>query len=157
MLDESEKILAVLDEEATPDNLDSYDIETLARLLLQSREMVRVMRDITGRIEQATVRAMPHRKMVIEGVGHLEKAAETTRRAWDSPLLAGAVLKAAVTQWVQETGEVVGDDVANMVLEAFMKAARPEWRVTALRDMGIDADNYCEVSYGEQKVRVTPV
>jgi hypothetical protein len=157
VLDESEKILAELDEEATPDNLDGYNLETLAKLLLQGREMVRVMRDITGRIEQATVRAMPHRKAVIEGVGHLEKSAETTRRAWDSPLLAGAVLQSAVNTWKEETGEVVSSDVANMVLDAFMKAARPEWRVTALRDMGINADNYCEVSYGEQKVRVTPI
>lgn len=157
MLNEAEKILTQLDEVAEPNELDEYSLETLVKLLIQGREMVRIMRDIAGRIEQATVRAMPHRKMVIDGIGTVEKTTETARKEWDHPLVAGQVLRSATDSWAKETGEIVDQELAGKVLDAFMAAARMEWRVTALKDLGINPDNYCETTYGSQKIRVTRV
>ena len=157
MLDEAEKILTRLDEVAEPDDLDQYSLEDLVKLLIQGREMTRVIRDITSRIEQATVRAMPHRKMTLEGIGVVEKTTETTRKEWDHPMVAGQVVLRATDAWTQETGEIVSNELAGRLLDAMMTAARMEWRVTALKEMGIDPEQYCETTYGSQKVRVTKV
>jgi hypothetical protein len=155
MLDDAEKILTQLDEVAGVEELDSYTVEELTKLLIQGREMVRVMRDISGRIEGALVRAMPHRKMTIEGIGVLEKTTETTRKEWDHPLVASRVANTVTDTWKHSTGEVLDGDLVAMFLKAFSDAARMEWRVTALRDMGIDPDKYCQTTYGSQKVRIT--
>jgi hypothetical protein len=56
----------------------------------------------------------------------------------------------------RETGEVLMDAVvANRVLDAFMKACRPEWRVGGLKELGIDIDDYCSKEFGVSRVQVT--
>jgi hypothetical protein len=155
MLDDAEKVLFQLDDVVTPEVLGAYSVEELARMVLQGRELVRVLRDITGRCEQALVATMPQKKMTVEGIGVLEKTTETSRKEWDHPLLFGRVAKVSEQLRVDpESGEIKLSE-AEALLKAITMACRPEWRVTALKELGIDANDFCEVTYGAQKVRIT--
>lgn len=155
MLDDLQKQLFELDELVTDAVLDDEDLADLAREVLKARELVRVVRDISNRIEQGLARAMTDKKMVVEGVGVLERNVDVARKNWDHKALASRLVAAALEKWKEETGEILDDDTAKVVLDAFEKACRTEWRITGLGEYGIDGDKYCDKEFGQPRVRIT--
>lgn len=68
------------------------------------------------------------------------------KRSWDTPLLAGAVAACVLA------GERLPE--VDQVVEAFVKTARLEWRVTELEKLGIDSDRFCDKELGAATVSV---
>jgi hypothetical protein len=156
MLDDLQKRLFELDELVTDEVLDSEDIARLAKEVLQARELVRVVRDISNRIEQGLARAMTEKKMVVEGVGVLERNVDVSRKNWDHKALASKLAAEAVLKHAQENGgELIDKSTAETFVKAFETACRMEWRVTGLGEYGIDADKYCDKEFGQPRVRIT--
>lgn len=146
--------MSEMDEKVTPEWLDSFEFEELAAELIRVREFVRIMRDVAGRVEQAVANAMAHKKVTVPGIGVLEKNVDVTRKEWDHKALASKLVANALEKWKVETGEVLDQETANVVLEAIEKACRTEWRMGGLREYSINADDYCTTEYGSPKVRI---
>lgn len=156
MLDDLEKQLTELDELVTNEALDNEDLGRLAKELVQARELVRVVRDIAGRIEQGVARAMANeKKIVVEGVGTLERNIDISRKEWDHKLLASKLVANALVKYAKENGgEMLDESTAQVVLEAIEKSCRTEWRVTGLAEYDINADDFCTKEYGQPRIRI---
>jgi hypothetical protein len=155
ILQEALEALYALDDTLAPEPLAKLPLEELVQGLLTAREMASYCRGIAGQVERAVAAAMPDKKMVVPGVGVLERRVEISRKEFDVPRIAGRVVRAALDRRLDpETGELRCDE-ATAVLEAFMLACRPEWRVGGLKDLGIDIDQYCTKEFGLPRVQVT--
>jgi hypothetical protein len=154
MIEDIQKLVYELDEQVTNEALDDMELTDLARQMLQFRDLVRVVRDLAGRLEQGVARAMPDKKVTIDGLGTLERNVDVSRKNWDHDMVASKLVTQALERWMQETGEVINVEQAQAVLVAIMTACRPEWRMGGLKDYGIDPDDYCEKTYGQPRIRV---
>jgi hypothetical protein len=102
---------------------------------------------------------MPERKVVVSGVGIVERKAKITRRNWDSEeLLRKIVVNALVDQ---ETGEIPSSPVeAVHQVVAEIRACVPftgstAWRVGALKERGYDPDEWCEENKDGYSIQFT--
>lgn len=107
-------------------------------------EVKRLLSDVHRIAEDILVKAVGEKsgKTTIDGT--TIDVRRSYRRTWDSPLLAGAV--AACTLQGERLDEV------DQVIQALLKVARFEWRVTALTDLGISPDRYCDKDLGRATV-----
>lgn len=109
-------------------------------------EMKRLAADISRIAETILVDALAgQRRVTIDGktveVRHAYKRTE-----WEHAKLATHVALRALG------GEVV--EGMDLVVDAFVKACRPEWRVTALKEMGLSDDEYCSRELGRPSVSI---
>jgi len=86
--------------------------------------------------------------------GLVERKSATTRR-WDSEGLLQYMVRDVLDP--ERTGEVNYDRMWDLI-EALKKAlpftASLGWRVTALKELGMPVDNFCEVNYGRQTITI---
>lgn len=61
--------------------------------------------------------------------------------------------KVATHVALRATGGELVDGMAEVV-DAFIKACRPEWRVSVLKEMGLDDEDYCSRELGRASVSV---
>jgi hypothetical protein len=127
------------------------DVAELARTVLACKAVIGAARDLQGQLELALIDAMPERQMVSDGMV-LEKKSGTIRKSWDNPAVASKVSALACVD--QETGEVFGSPVfAQRVTDEILATAGiGYWRVSALRNRGIDPGRYCEEEQGKPSV-----
>lgn len=114
----------------------------LAELVEAWRRMEQVRRDLADLLvlmQDRIGEMMGDRRVVVAGV-HLERAKRKRRRNWQSADLLKAVL--ATRRVDKETGEV---EAVEDVLRACYDLGGYNARVTALRERGIDPDEFCEV------------
>lgn len=84
----------------------------------------------------------------VEGVAAVEIARSKNRRAWQHDAL--------IRDWLDAHMIATGGEVCDPadLLTAFRKAAQISgWKVTAMREMGLDVDDYCDSSPGVAQVR----
>lgn len=112
------------------------DIDGLTRaraiLLWIKRLAAQAERDV----DQLQVRAMPGRKHVVEGIGLVEVKTDARWTGWDlEHIVAWCAEQARLDP---DTGELSDEREAGAraALELFTKLAKPEWRITAARDVG---------------------
>lgn len=144
-----------LDEKVTAEWLKEYEFEELVAGMMAAREMVRVLRDVANRIEQAVAAEMTDKKVTVSGFGVLERNVDVTRKGWDHKALASKLVAQALLKHAMDHGgEMLDKQTAAVVLQAIEKSCRTEWRITGLGEYGIDADKYCTKEFGQPKVRV---
>lgn len=80
----------------------------------------------------------------VPGYGEFVVRRSRPRKNWDHPMLAQRVVRAALERKEPdpETGEIPPEHV--VATAALLSCARMEWRVTAVRDLDIDPDRYCD-------------
>jgi hypothetical protein len=102
---------------------------------------VRSVRDSLKTLTAAALAENRVRRLTISGVTTIEGTTEVKRTDWQHPGLLATVLTRQAHRLINiETGEVLSaDDTAATLLCLF----RPEWRMTPLRDLGIDPDDFC--------------
>lgn len=137
------------------DLADSKQWEALAAGLVQLRGFKANLDTLMRAIEDDVCELMPGKKQAVEGVGLLEKRSSTTRR-WDSEGLLQYMVRDVLDP--DRTGEVNYDRMWDLI-EA-LKASLPltaslGWRVTALKDLGMPIDNFCETNYGRQALSIS--
>ena len=134
------------------------DWHALAFVLAELRRLAADLRLLVDTVEQDCYRLLPGKRTEIDGLGVLEKRKGTDRRAWQSTDLLDELLRVAVVD--RETGAVLDDEllIRQRIHEVLVDAVpfNPSlgWRVTALRDLGIDPDEWCETRPGRESVQV---
>lgn len=93
--------------------------------------------------------------MFIDDVGTVERRTSSTRK-WQSDDLLRHITRSTLDP--QGTGEVSINNVVTLIdtLKAVLPfTASLGWRVTALKELGIDVAEYSEATYGRQTVQIT--
>lgn len=93
------------------------------------------------------------REIVMDSGVEVKCRASTPRKSWDSKsLLATVYDKLQQSSVDMDTGEVVlsTEEIVAKLLDYLQPSY---WRVKALQEIGINADNYCEV--GESKTQIS--
>jgi hypothetical protein len=105
--------------------------------------------------EDDITRLMPEKKMFIDDVGTVERRMSSTRK-WESEDLLKHITRSTLDP--EGTGEVSINNV--VLLIDTLKAVLPftaslGWRVTALKELGINVSEYSQATYGRQTVQIT--
>lgn len=127
-------------------------------LVIQLRHLRSTSRDYALLVaeKEAELYDVMHKGTEVHGKWKLERSWPTNRRNWEHDQVAALVAVRALEARVpNEDGEL--PDRAGTVLAALLKAARPEWRVTVLREYHINPDLHCESEAGKKSVRITQV
>lgn len=99
--------------------------------------------------------ALGRNTIEVDGIGQVQVKRGTDRKEWDhDALIRLVVARGRDERRVDaETGEYEPEGEA--VARALMECARPSWRLTPLRDRGIDPDEYCASNPGRLSVVIT--
>jgi hypothetical protein len=133
---------------------DANDWQNLAYGLDAFRAFKANLDTLIRAIEDNVAETMPGKKQAVDGLGLLEKRSATSRR-WDSEGLLQYMVRDVLDP--DRTGEVNYDRMWDLI-EALKKAlpftASLGWRVTALKELGMPVDNFCETTYGRQTITI---
>jgi hypothetical protein len=142
--------------------LDEPDIPVEARVILLAavRECRRQLADFEKVLEADVVAQAKDRRFTVPGVGEVEIRSTTKRTQWQHADLLAAVVSRTIdspeTLYDVETGEllpyaVIAQNVAREVAACFSLGAG---KLTGLRQLGLDADEYCTVEQGAKSVSI---
>lgn len=135
---------------------DKYagDPEATGRALAHMDALLADLRYARDRLQTLTAEGLHTariRRLVIEGVIELEASSEAKRSDWQDVKLLADVLRSmglrVISTWTGEWLEL--DVAAAKVLEAF----RAEWRLTAIRGLGLDPDDYSTLPVDDETGR----
>ena len=128
--------------------VEAGDWETLIRGLEPLQQVLGDLRIVEQQVKRGIADTMPERRVTVEGVGTVERKAKVSRKNWDSDELLRKLIARAILD--SETGELPSSPIvaADLILQE-LRAVMPitgslGWRVTALRERGIDPDEWCE-------------
>lgn len=104
--------------------------------------------------EEDAARLLPQKKVNIDGFGVVE-ARTTSSRKWDSEPLLNDLCRNILDP--DGTGEMKAENIGRLL--KVLKAVLPitsslGWRVTALKDLGVDPEQYSETTYGRKTVQI---
>lgn len=114
---------------------------------------------VEASIEAEAVRRMRAKhldRFELPGIGLFERHSGNSRKEWDHAGVAGRVVQTLLVD--PNTGEPAPDeykDFAYLLRDRLLEAARPEWRVTALRTLGIDPSDFCTTTPGRSSIQFT--
>lgn len=116
-----------------------------ASALARVEALLTDVRYVRDRLKSTTAESMDRtgiRKLTVSGVVQVEASSEIKRTDWQHAKLLTALL--AVTGWhyVDADGVVAPPDVLAASLLAFFT---PEWRLTAMRELNIEPNDYCQI------------
>jgi hypothetical protein len=145
--------IELMDESSRDADLGEIEWDDAVRLLAALRDARKRLVGIEAAFERYIDRQWRRQKVTgpvaVEGVGQVEVYRSRERHGWDHPALAAAVVEANMPT----TGEVPDPwDVRDWLMAA---AGVGYWRVTALRNLGIDPDGYCTSEPGPPSVKIT--
>lgn len=143
----SETLAILVHEDGPPD-----DLAEQAKALDLVREARRRLSDVERVLENAVADSMQGKTEEVHEVGVLEKRGGKKRKSWDHEGVASRVVSEIRVD--KETGEVRDpspQEVANALVEA---AGINYWKVSSLRDLGIEPSEYCEESPGRVTVQI---
>lgn len=136
---------------------DTGDLDSLAHGLDSVRRLKRDLAMLESAIEADVAGLMPQATVEFDGFV-LQRRKGTDRKAWQSDELLTHLLTLAAHD--PETGEVIEDvhEVRERTATA-IKATLPivpstAWRVTGLRAIGLDPDEWCSTSPGRTSVQI---
>lgn len=131
------------------------DYVTLAWVVNEARKIKADLDAFVRECEENVAALMPTKKEAIDGLGVIEKRT-TSSRKWDSEGLLKDLVRRNLDP--EGTGEITLDRVFTMI-EALKKALplTPSlgWRVTPLKEDGVDVEQYSEVTYGRSNIQIT--
>ena len=131
------------------------DVEFLATLLTSVREVRALLAECHDQIEDTLVAGMAGLwRVEVPHVGVIVRHSGKKRTRWAHDDLWEAVVDAVLSEpQADENGEVLPP--AEAVAVALRRAVGPGyWRTTALRDYGLDPDEFCSTSEGRETVEV---
>lgn len=141
-------------------NLDELINSTVDELdrdeaIIQLRDLRKIISDLRV-VESLLVSRVAslmkdEQRLAVPGVGVVERKSGTQRKAWDHDRILSLVAsRAADDAYDKETGSIPPlGVVAQHVAEAVARAAGISyWKVTVLKELGISANDFCDVTYG---------
>lgn len=131
------------------------DWVTLSFVVNEARKFKAELDAFVRECEENVAALLPSKKEIVDGLGVIEKRT-TSSRKWDSEGLLKDLVRRNLDP--EGTGEITLDRVFTLI-EALKKALplTPSlgWRVTPLREDGVDVDQYSEVTYGRSNIQIT--
>ena len=138
--------------DATMDAIKAGSVDDIA---LAVAFLDQVKREVSDMLEQAKATLVDSMGTTPEIVSHgitFEKKVGAARKTWDHKSLGDVVAQRIVDMSVDmETGEVITSPL-DMVKQVLDYTGVSYWRVGELKNIGINADAYCEV--GEPKSNI---
>lgn len=139
------------------DSATPTDIDQAVRDLWDLRSTIEALRSWEYLLTEFLSDGLGRNVIDVDGVGRVEVKRGANRKQWDHDALIRLVIargrdERAVSldgEPLESEGEAVG--------RVLMECARPEWRLTPLRDRQIDPDEFCEVSPGRVNVVISPI
>lgn len=131
------------------------DYTQLLKGLLYLKDIKADLDTLIRACEDDITTLMPEKKMFIDDVGTVERRTSSTRK-WQSDDLLRHITRSTLDP--QGTGEVSINNVVTLIdtLKAVLPfTASLGWRVTALKELGIDVTEYSEATHGRQTVQIT--
>lgn len=152
MIDPQELIDAL---DGITEGLAGLDPEELAELLVQLRDVIAAAQHAKRQAEAAFLSGLDPRARSYEHpvLGEFLIRKAKSRKEWDTPRVAWLVAKHGVEARRPDPDGAV-EPPEHAAVAALLECARLEWRVTALRGIGIDPDAYCEVTEGAYTVQL---
>jgi len=138
---------------------ESEDWESLIRGLEPLQQILSDLRILENDVKNYIAETMPERRVSVEGVGTVERKAKITRRNWDSDELLRKIVMGALLD--PDTGEIPSspleavDRVMGEVKACVPFTGSTGWRVGALKDRGIDPDEWCEENRDGYSIQFT--
>lgn len=137
---------------------DAGDWQALAYGLAGLKKITAEIRLFADAVETDVYRLLPSKREVVDGLGVVERRQGATRRKWQSEELLGQVLRLALdpdgTGELPPAGELLAR-IRSALLETVPFTGSLAWRVTALRELGLDPDEWCEKTPGRKAVQIT--
>jgi hypothetical protein len=131
-----------------------FDIDRAVSDLAELREIRKGLADWEAELSEWLAEALGYNTLTLDSGHTVQVRRSTDRKAWDHDALIRLVIaRGRDERRVTEDGEYESEGEA--VGRALMECARPSWRVTALRERGIDPDEYAETSPGKIGVVIT--
>lgn len=134
---------------------DSTTVQEAADDLGRLSEAITTLRQLQASLERWVAQCFRaegwkvNEPVEVPGVGMVEVRRSTTRRAWQHEQLRTAWLNA----YLEQNGGEAPDPFT--VVEAFLKVASINgWKVTGLRSLGLEANDYCDTEPGAPTVKV---
>lgn len=154
-----ENLPGLIEQTDDPDGLD------LAQLLADVRSAREQLLGMERRLEAETAKAMSGDLLQVDGLFRVERRRTPDRKEWDYAAWTSDARKnllrrrglARAVGVVTDTGEVVETSLAELLRAAEDIHGKGAPRVTALRDLGLDPDEYCERKPGHPKVTIIPL
>jgi hypothetical protein len=131
------------------------DYTQLLKGLLYLKDIKADLDTLIRACEDDITTLMPEKKMFIDDVGTVERRTSSTRK-WQSDDLLRHITRSTLDP--EGTGEVSINNVVTLIdtLKAVLPfTASLGWRVTALKELGIDVSEYSEATHGRQTVQIT--
>lgn len=143
ILDQLRRFFSALEHEAHSHKGDPVATgQALARLEALLAD-VRSVRDSLKALTASALAENKVRRLTIAGVTTIEGTTEVKRTDWQHFDLLSSIMSRSSLRLIDvETGEVLTADKSSELLLGFL---RPDWKMTPLKDLGIDPDDYCTV------------
>ena len=133
------------------------NLHTLAAGLAQLRALTGDLRQLAQHVEDDVAALMPDKQVEIPGVGVIERRKGTDRRKWQSEDLLRTLIRDEIdpdgTGELPDAGTVL-QSVMTVVTECVPITGSLGWRVTKLRERGIDPDEWAECTPGRVTVQI---
>lgn len=131
---------------------EAGDTRWLASGLADLRTLLADLKVVERDAEDALARVMPTKTEVVDGIGTLERKRAGRWKDWHSDALIEEVVTSAVDK---DTGELSVVAVLDALRECVPFTPSLGWRTTALKERGIDPDEFGTYDKGRLTVRVT--
>lgn len=118
---------------------DEDDAEELCFLLASLRDAKQALAEVYSAVEKYVLSMDTGRSFEVVGLGLVERKRGVSRKAWDNEGLWAHVVRYA------------RDNDAD-ALALLSECARPSWRVTPLRAIGVQLDEWCQEEYGSESI-----
>lgn len=131
------------------------DYVTLAFVVNEARKIKADLDVFVRECEENVAALMPTKKEAIDGLGVIEKRTASSRK-WESQDLLRTLVRRTLDP--DGTGELKVEHITTLLglLEQVLPLTSSlGWRVTPLREHGINVDSYSEVTYGRSNIQIT--
>lgn len=129
----------------------------IARLLCDLRDLSAELRGFSQDVTKDLLAHADEKRFVVDGLGTVEIKRSIRYSEWDNDGLTRKLVALALDERKvdEETGEY--EPAWEAVARVLSEASRPSWRVTPLRDRGIQIDEYCHVEAEAWSVKLPSV
>lgn len=136
------------------DELPEDDTDGLAEAFLACEDLRTELATVKDAAEHRLVEAMGDLPEVSIPGATMEARRSDSRKSWAHKDIAAEVARRIVQTNVDfETGEMLRS-TEDLIADVLTYAGVSYWKVKALNNIGISADDYCEVTEGPIKVRI---
>lgn len=133
------------------------DLDTLAAGLVSLTALLDDLRELARAVETDVAALMPEKRHEVPGLGVLERRKGTDRKSWDWETLLPTLIRMYVdpdgTGAIPDPVEVM-DRMRELIVDVLGVTPSKGPRVTPLREMGLDPDEYCATTPGRVSVQV---